>query len=217
MASMNVETLYISVMMIRAKLEPSELESVLGEARALSRPALLFFHSDAVCSLSDPTSPWLGLCGEPGLDLAYCVSAWQRRDCGEAPKGVQASTLIRFWDARLRSWQADGDDKRVDAPVAVSIRQVRDELGWQETLEVLLAAATLDIPLAVRFEAEAWASLISLPKARAAWQQLLDFELASLQVIGAPADERERSRGIEFLSADRHAPNSRSGLRLLEV
>jgi hypothetical protein len=217
MSSMTRSVPYTSAIMIRAKLRPDQVAATIARVRRLEGPVLLFFHAAAVDQLQDESSPWRELFDDSSIDMAYCSAAWQRRGLATPPKGIEASTLVRFWDAFWRAGEARSlmPTPEGSAPVRVRIDSARSPQDWSDSLEVLLAAATLDLPLAVEFSASAWASLCSEQDSRAAWQQLLDFDLARLSVRGAVPEADQMDAGVEFL-ADR-PPGSSNPSRVFEL
>jgi len=201
---------YNSVIMIRAKRRLNEVAETVARIRRLEAPALLFFHAGAVEQLQDPASPWRELFDEPSIDVAYCSAAWQRRGFADPPAGVEASTLVRFWDALWRHWEAQSPSWDEGEPIRVTIDSPRDPQDWSDSLEVLLAAATLDLPLEVEFSASAWDALCRDVASRAAWQQLLDFEMARLCVRDAAPDPDQIAAGVEFPGGSPRNPSDRS-------
>ncbi|MEN1729656.1 MAG: hypothetical protein AAGJ52_14565 [Pseudomonadota bacterium] len=184
-------------MMVRAKPGLNDEQGRLEFLRDQDRPLLVFLHSDAVDAVRDPDSPWMDLKDMDDVDLAVCAAAWARREGDQPPPGVLTSSLIRFWSAQLASWAlTDGGD--VSGPVRILIDQPQSALGWKEALEVLLAAATLEIPLDVVFSTAAWESMQSRTDTRAAWRQLTDFDLASLRVAGGDGEADPTGREVQL-------------------
>jgi len=196
-------TLYNSVIMVRAKAQLNEW-SIDGVAvEDLPRPLLLFFHADAIELIESDVSPWIALAGQSGIDLAYCTTAWQRRRSSEPAGAARSSSLVQFWSHWLDCWRTGNRTVPGDHSVLIRLTRAQCELGWQESLEAILAAASLEIALHVRFEVSAWHSLLGFPDQRRAWQQLLDFELADLEVLGLDPDPDEAALGVRYAADDR--------------
>jgi len=207
--------LYTSVMLIHAKMP---VEPHVAAARDLDRPALVFFHSEAVDLLSlvrFKESPWRKLSALPDIDLVYCTSAWRRRGGGHPPPGVVASTLTQFWAHQLQAWRSDSRSDPADNVVNIGLCESHNERGWQEILELILAAAALDIPMRIGFKSSAWRSMKRFPTQIAAWRQLTDFDLAT---VTWPEGERDlpnsesniesriesKDTSMEMISTDYH-------------
>jgi len=193
---------YNSVLMVRAKTQLNEIMINGTAIEALPRPLLVFLHSGAVVQLASPTSPWVKLTKEADIDLAYCSTAWQRRRSGEPASGVQRSSLLQFWAHQLDCWSASAGSSIEPSSLLIRIGRGQDELGWQESLEVILAAATLEIPMRVQFEDAAWQSLLGVPDQRLAWQQLLDYKLAGIEVLAFDADADQAALGVHYVDPD---------------
>lgn len=198
MTSNIAPTPYNSVIMVRAKTQLNDFSINGSSIERLPHPVLIFFHGAAVELLACGDSDWVGLAERPGIDLAYCLTAWRRRGRGEPAGAARASSLTQFWAHQLACWKNDTGTAFDERAVQLRLAHAQSPLGWQETLEVVLAAATLEIPLCVRFEADAWRSLLAAPDQRQAWQQLLDYELAGIEVHGVDADSAQRALGVRF-------------------
>lgn len=195
-------TPYNSVVMVRAKALLNEFSIDGVRVEDLPRPLLVFFHADAIELIASDASPWSSLARQPGIDLAYCNTAWQRRRSSEPAAAARPSSLVQFWAHRLDCWRTDTASILDDQPVLIQLAHAQDESGWQESLEVILAAATLEIGLHIRFKASAWRSLLAFSDQRQAWQQLLDYELAVIEVVGLDPDPDQAAMGVRFAGAD---------------
>jgi len=210
-------TQYNTVVMVRAKdrLNATRIEGIAVED--LTRPLLVFFHGDAIDLIADESSPWVELARQSGIELAYCTTAWQRRRNGLPAAAVRPSSLVQFWAHQMACWQACTDPDLNEQPVLIRLIDAQPALGWQERLEVMLAAATLEIPLSIQFEADAWCSLADAADQRRAWQQLLDFELADIEVLGVEADPDQVSLGVRYAPAAARDRAGQPAVRRIEL
>jgi len=195
-------TPYNSVIMVRAKTQLNECGIDGVAVEDLRRPLLVFFHADAIELIESDASPWVRLAGQSDIDLVYCTTAWQRRRRSEPAGAARPSSLVQFWAHWLDCWRTGNTAVSDDQPLLIRLTRAQSELGWQESLEVILAAASLEMALHVRFEASAWHSLLDFPDQRRAWQQLLDFELADLEVLGLDPDPDEAALGVKYTEGD---------------
>lgn len=202
--------------MVRAKVPLNDLRHDGLSIDELPRPLWLFFFGEGVEGLAADNSPWRSLAEEERVDLAYCTTAWERRDYGSVPAWVEGSSLVQFWAIQLDLWRREGRFEDGDAPLSIRFNAPRDALGWKESLEIILAAATLDLTMLIEFNGPAWKSLLDAPDQRRAWQQLLDFELATLTVHGLPADAVEVRRGVAFAASRRSGDAASNGGLALE-
>jgi hypothetical protein len=187
--------------MVRAKRQLNGPGPGGASVDELPRPLWIFFYGEAVELLAAGPSPWSALAEQSGVDLAYCTTAWQRRGFSRPPADADASSLLQFWQRQCACWQVQRP--LTDDAQAVTIRCVdeRGELGWRETLEMILSAATFELSVHVQLAPAAWRSLLATPDQRQAWQQLLDFDLATLEVQGLGPDPDEVARGVRFRRA----------------
>jgi hypothetical protein len=190
---------YNSVLLVQAGLDTPparrQLEQLQRRSDSAEAPILAFFHSAAAAlDASDQLSVWAGLTDSLDIHLAVCQSARARRVDSPPPVPWIASTLVRFWSAVLTA-------RNLGAPewapvrsggVLVRLGSALDALEWRERLELVLAAASLDLDVIVAFEGDALVALAG--EDLRGWGQLRDHGLARMVTTGSDTagDKLER-------------------------
>jgi hypothetical protein len=189
---------YNRVMLVQADLAEPLVRAQLQQARDLlatgQGPLLVFFHARAAAlEERGQVLAWAGLAAahRDDLSLAVCQAARSRRVDAAPPAPFRTSTLVRFWAAALGATEL-----LAPHPVAVQtggvllrIRRAADPPESRELLELVLAAASLELDVVVCFEAEALSMLAG--EQGAGWFQLRDHELARMVTTAADPAELE--------------------------
>ncbi len=176
-----------SIMLIRAEPQSVEAENAQHEAlvalRGCKGEVVVFFHGagvDHACGAA--AGSWQRLAAR-GLRLEVCSAAWQRRHEGEPEAPFVLSSLVRFWHRvatgyRLVCHREAGRGSRQGATWVIIVTAAPSEADSREILELVLAGASLELPLAVIFRDRGCGQLVG--EFARGWRQLVDFDLASL-------------------------------------
>lgn len=225
---------YHRIVLLRAR--PGSEASRLALARirewAAVRPAglLVFLHGPGVehAAFGAPDADWRRLAEWHDVGLEVCSAAWQRRHRQALAEPWQLSSLVTFWDRLLNAPQlvcfGDGQDLR---PRVESMQSVRSDPPWlivistapadpdsREMLELVLAGAALDCPLAVVFTGPGVDHLE--PDRFRAWRQLIDFDLAPIH-LAAAAHSILPPAGVELLDHSALAALCKSARGVMEL
>lgn len=207
-----------SIVLIRSQPGGQDCDpAVLAASAALGDPAgevVAFFHGQGVeHACGHAAAAWLPL-SACGLQLEVCSAAWQRRHDDELQSPFTLSTLVQLWSRIARGYRVvvpdgergaarDGEFWLVVVSAAPADRNDR------EILELVLAGASLELPLAVLFRDQGCQHLSGGP-ARG-WRQLVDYDLADLYCTATKGFEPDvpatpvDPRGVERLVARSHA------------
>lgn len=194
------------VFLIRTAPGTGAGDRILADARRASAP-LCFFHGDGVDQALDPATgqAWSTVAAATGGELMVCETALARRGRAPMPPPWRVGSLARYWAAA-----APGPG---EGSVLVHVRVSGDARFKREVLELCLAAAALEIELAVVFAASGLDHLRG-PDA-AGWRQFPDFDLAPLYRI---ADgETAVDVAVERLTAAEVAALEAAASRVLDV
>jgi hypothetical protein len=187
---------YNRVMLVQAGLEDPLARAQLEQARALltagQGPLLVFFHVRAAALEGrGQAQAWSRLAADHDVTLAVCQAARARRVDSLVEAPFQSSTLVRFWASVLNAAEL-----LAPHPVAVrpggfllNIQRAADPLESRELLELVLAAASLELDIVVCFGAEALSLLAG--EGGAGWFQLRDHELARMVTTATDSAELE--------------------------
>jgi hypothetical protein len=184
---MEAASAYNTVILVRSGLDQAdaiELRTLAGRMiESGHRPLLIFFHAEAA-ALDDAGErrAWASLADAGGVTLAVCRAARGRRSNAPLPAPFQDSSLVQFWASVLAARQLVAPKPGPVKPGGLLLRMSRAMAQFEarDCLELVLAAASLDLDLVVWFEG-AGLSLLEGPEARG-WLQLLDHGLARLVV-----------------------------------
>jgi hypothetical protein len=156
--------------------------------RECTGEVVVFFHGSGVDHATAAHSgPWLALSGLSRLKLEVCSAAWQRRHARTPPAPFVVSSLVRFWHRVAKGYRIVGQagcasrNTALDSPWVIRIDSRPAEPDSREVLEVVLAGASLELPIAVVFTGEGRRHLIGGQVRQ--WRQLVDFELARCHVL----------------------------------
>ena len=180
---------------------PGEDDLAAVEAAASSGPhPAVFLQGEAVDWVADPVG--LTAARRASADWQVCIGSWRRRhpDCPDAPLPApfRAATLTQWLDHICPAGPVDATPELL-FDVGRAPRDGRDRI---ETLEPILAAASLDRDVMVLVHGDGRAHLDG-PGAEA-WDQLTDFDLAELRVVHVPAAGWSgRGMGVEPETAAR--------------
>lgn len=180
---------YNSVLLVQAGLDTPparrQLELLQRRSGSAEAPILAFFHSAAAAlDPPEPLQAWADLATESDIDLAVCQSARARRVDSPPPAPWLASTLVRFWSSVLtaRNLGAPEWGPVRSGGVLVRLSHSLAAREWRERLELVLAAASLDLDVIVAFEGDALANLTG--EDLRGWGQLRDHGLARMVTTG---------------------------------
>lgn len=169
----------------------------------------VFLHGQAVApGLADPPAALRELDRDPDINVVVCQAAWRRLGLADEPPFAVAS-LVGLWSIMRRAdsisvfGQGDWPAASGDWP-SVAAAQPDPSTAWgvmvergvdgqerQSLLEFVLAAAVLELDIAVAFGPRALGEL-SGESARG-WAQLIDHDLAHV-ITTASADARYHDR-----------------------
>jgi hypothetical protein len=145
--------------------------------------AVVFFHGPGVeHAFGEARAAWAPL-ADSGARLEVCSAAWQRRHDGALEPPFMLSTLVRFWNRLARGYrvvdlQGESGAVRGDAFWLVVVSAEPAEPDGREMLELVLAGASLELPLAVLFQGAGCRHLVG--ETARGWRQLVDYEMAAL-------------------------------------
>ncbi len=172
-------------------------------------PGWIFFHGPAVACAD--RSEGAANRGAPD-EQVVCSASWQRRFDRPVEAPFRPGSLTEFWH-RLqlaeRVWSSGWSPVRANWLVRVALPACP---RWQrELLELVLAGASLDLPLSVCFEGPGLVRLRG--QTASAWAQLADQGLAAMLACPHDADSAELPAFVEPIdAADREARVGQSGV-----
>ncbi|QOC23585.1 DsrE family protein [Wenzhouxiangella sp. AB-CW3] len=183
------------------------LERVTGEI-------VVFFHGDGVMQASAPYSDRWRRIQAPRLSLEVCSAAWQRRTDDTLDEPFERSSLVWFWHRLARGFRFDDEQGAgVGAgPWVVIVASAPTDPDSQEVLELVLAGASLELPIAVLFSGAGCEHLVG-EKVRA-WRQLVDFSLADVFYCGATRVPDIEAVALEPARVHALLEGSRGAIRL---
>lgn len=203
---------YNSVLLVQACLADPSSKALRQQAMKLLAEGagriLVFFHAEAAALGGDEERGWARLAGSADISLAVCQAARARRVASAPEAPFEVSSLVRFWDAVLRSQWLHAPQRCAVGSGGFVIRLAHQvaEPEAREYLELVLAGASLELDLVVLFESDGL-GLLAEERARP-WGQLVDHGLARLVTDSAnplsPLLEPVDTATIEFWRATRN-------------
>ncbi len=181
-----------SIVLVRAAPVPGETARGLHDAadalRDCSGEVVVFFHGAGIeHATAAHLHDWQTLAGPSRLKLEVCSAAWQRRHTGTPSAPFELSSLVRFWHRVARGDRVAGgglDESGKASPSGRWVVQIDSgpaHPNSREMLEMVLAGASLELPITVLFSGDGRLHLVGEQACH--WRQLVDFELARLCVL----------------------------------
>ncbi len=177
------------ILLVRATPGSAPAVDALNRASRMLRESsgelVVFFHGAGVEHACAPNAAEWSPLAARGARLEVCRAAWQRRHDDEPDSAFISSSLVSFWHRVASDHQlaccGQGQHASGELPGrgwVIEVTAPPSDPDSREILELVLAGASLELPLAVIFRDHGCSHLTGA-EARG-WRQLVDFELAEL-------------------------------------